>query len=163
MRRHQRFAVAVLVACSAAFVLGGLVRADEAAAARKASRTITGTAKGIAFFMHPTPAAHAGDIKPGDDVVAVYTYYYNGLIVKGYSYFHFTCEVIELNSNQTKGLVKVTNITRYWNKTVREKDIRAMPFKDPRGYRTYNAPSSWGSRVDLGDTKWVSLSELTKK
>ncbi len=111
----------------------------------------------------PAQARAGNVIRPGDRAEVSYEYAYNGLIVRGTSKFVFSVTVIELNSNRTQALVKVTNIRRSWNGSPREKDIRTMPFDDPRGYRTYAAPSDWGQRVDIGDTAWIDTSDLKQK
>src|SRR5205823_6011184 len=106
---------------------------------------------------------HAADaFEPGDKVVADYEFAYKGLIVKGVSKYVFTLTIIEMNSNKTQAKVKLTNITRYWNDEVREKDIQAMPHLDPRGYKTAPAPSAWGKKAEIGDMTWLDVKDLSK-
>ncbi len=99
-------------------------------------------------------------IKPGSTAEISYPFPYKGLFIEGTSTFIFSVEVDRLNADDTKALVKVSKIKRYWDKELRENDIAKMPFTDPRGYKQYPAPSDWGKSVKIGDTAWISTDDL---
>jgi hypothetical protein len=45
---------------------------------------------------------------------------------------------------------------------MKEPNIRAMPFKDPRGFKVYNTPPAWGNAVRIGDTVWIETRDLDR-
>ena len=97
--------------------------------------------------------------KPGGTRRISYPIKYNGLFVSGTADFVFVVSVEKLNDDKTKALAKLTDIEWYWQGQPRP-NIKSMPFKDPRGYKNYEAPASWGTSVKIGDTAWIDVTEL---
>jgi len=105
-------------------------------------------------------ASAALGVRSGEEISISYSYEYHGLITHGTSKFVFNTKPVGISPDGAKVQLQLTRIKRYWNDEIKESNIRSMPFTDPRGYKVYNSPPTWGDKTRVGDAVWVSIKTL---